>query len=107
METKEQIIEESVHEIQDRLIPTNDHDSYSSAEDQQTVIVDPAITGETDELDPAFHQDPDIDPEDDEDDDDFPTGDDIEEDDYEPEVDDDLNFDDDELGLDDDDDELN
>ena len=33
---------------------------------QQTVIVDPAVTGETDELDPRFHQQSNV-PEDSED----------------------------------------
>lgn len=69
----------------------------------QTVLTDPAITAETDELDPSFYaQGPLDDPEDDEteDDDEFPTGGDLEDDDY------DQNQDTEEdLGLNDDDEE--
>lgn len=51
--------------------------------DQQTVLIDQAITAETDEMDPSFYQQgPPVDPEDEEeDDDDFPAREDLEDDD--------------------------
>lgn len=78
----------------------NYHQSQILGEDQ-TVITDRHITGETDELDPAFYQQsPPRDPEDeddeqDEDDDDFPAGEDIEEDDFDLNEEDDLDLDED------------
>ncbi|WP_157262993.1 hypothetical protein [Pedobacter steynii] len=71
--------------------------------DEQTVLIDPAITGETDEMDPTFYQDgPPVDPEEEEeeDDDDFPSREDLEDDEY------DLNHDtEDDLSLNTDDDD--
>ena len=70
----------------------------------QTVLIDPAVTAETDELDPSFQQGPPVDPEDDqdEDEDDFPAREDLEDEDFE------LNHDqDDDLSLNIDEDDLN
>jgi hypothetical protein len=76
----------------------NYHQSQVLGEDQ-TVLTDQHITGETDEMDPAFYQQsPPRDPEDEDDeddDDDFPAREDIEEDDFDLDQDDDVDLDED------------
>lgn len=80
----------------------NYHQSQVLGEDQ-TVITDRHITGETDELDLTFYQQsPPRDPEDEDDeqnddDDDFPAREDIEDDDFDQDQDDDIDLDDDEF----------
>lgn len=76
---------------------------------EQTVIIDPALTAETDELNPIFAEEQQVGPEDEdedddqnEDDDDFPAREDLEYDGDDPGLDQDG---DDDLGLDTDDDE--
>ncbi|WP_165503651.1 hypothetical protein [Pedobacter hiemivivus] len=79
----------------------NYHQPQVDGEDQ-IVLIDPAITAETDELDLAFRQqDPPVDPEEEDEENDFPEEEGLEDDDY------DLNHDqDDDLSLNIDDDEL-
>lgn len=100
METKENIMEESLQEMKN--LAAERTENYQQAQidgEEQTVIIDPAITGETDELDPKFNQQaPPVDPEDEqfdddeEDDEDFPAKEDLEDDDFDldPDADDDF-----------------
>jgi hypothetical protein len=114
MRTKENMTAGDSPEIKgNNSITGNYHQSQVDGEDQ-TVLIDQAITAETDELDPAFNQQvPPIDPEDDDDDqddedddqddDEFPLEEDLEGDDYDlnHDADDDLS-----LNIEDDDEEL-
>ncbi|TKC62052.1 hypothetical protein FBD94_07390 [Pedobacter hiemivivus] len=88
----------------ENIITGNYHQPQVDGEDQ-IVLIDPAITAETDELDPTFQQhDPPVDPEEEDDeneDNDFLEEEGLEDDDYDPNHDQDddlsLNMDDDEL----------
>lgn len=106
MDTMENISLE--HQTEDKSSnPAGNYHQRQTDGAEQTILTDPAITAETDELDPSFYeQDPPIDPEQDDDEqddeDDFPAREDLEDDDF------DLNRDeDDELSLNIDEDDLN
>ena len=108
METKENIMEESLQEMKNTAAErTENYQQKQIDGEDQTVLIDQAITGETDELDSKFNQQgPPLDPEDekfqDEDDDEeFPAKEDLDDDDFDldPDLDEDLdvNTDEDEL----------
>ncbi|SMD10075.1 hypothetical protein [Pedobacter nyackensis] len=110
MKTKENMTAERSPEIKGDTFTTGNYHQQQVDGEDQTVLVDPAITSETDELDPAFtDQVPPRDPEDDdddqddEDDEEFPVEEDLEGDDFDlnHDADDDLS-----LNIDDDDDDL-